>query len=80
VAPGAPHSLLVVAIAPPPLRPQVFYNNLLSLPLIFVLMTGSGELYTMWYEPDLWNPAFLCVAALSGLIGFGIRWARGRGK
>lgn len=51
---------------------MVFYNNLLSLPLIGLLMAGSGELTTVWSEPDLVNPSFLSVALLSGLLGFGI--------
>ena len=38
--------------------PQVFYNNLLSLPFILVLMAGSGELSSVWREPDLSNSRF----------------------
>ena len=52
---------------------QVYYNNLLSLPLILILMVGNGEVFSVWSEPDLGNPSFLMVAALSGIIGFGIR-------
>lgn len=52
---------------------QVFYNNLLSMPLIFMLMAGGGELHSLWEQPDLTNPRFQLVAALSGLLGFGIR-------
>ncbi|KFM24148.1 GDP-mannose transporter GONST1 [Auxenochlorella protothecoides] len=51
---------------------MVFYNNLLSLPFIALLMAASGEAGRVWSEPDLGNPAFMAVAALSGLIGFGI--------
>ena len=59
--------------------PQVFYNNLFSLPFIFVMSAGSGEVQTVWYEADIWNPRFQVVAVLSGLMGFGIRWARAPG-
>jgi GDP-mannose transporter len=54
---------------------MVFYNNLLSLPFIAVLMAGSGELSSVWYEPDLHNPAFLFIAILSGIIGFAISFS-----
>lgn len=58
---------------------QVFYNNLLSVPLIFLLMAGSGEVTGVWSEPDLKNPKFQLVAALSGLLSFGIRCVAGWG-
>ena len=51
----------------------MFFNNLLSLPFIFVMMALSGELSSMWYEPDLWNPRFQFVAIASGVLSFGIR-------
>lgn len=50
----------------------VYYNNLLSLPFLGVMMLFSGELHSVWKEPDLTNPSFLTVALFSGLIGFGI--------
>ena len=34
----------------------------------------AGEVRDVWQEPDLHNPTFLAVAALSGFIGFAIRW------
>lgn len=54
--------------------PQVFYNNLLSLPFIALIMAGTGELRGWLTEPDLRNPTFMAVAAVSGVIGFAIRW------
>jgi len=54
---------------------MVFYNNLLSLPLIFLVMWGRGELGIVWEQEDLHNPAFLIVAGLSGLVGFGISFS-----
>eukprot|EP00889_Picochlorum_renovo_P000670 jgi/Picre1/27700/NNA_000664.t1 len=54
---------------------MVFYNNLLSLPLIFAVMVMQGELTTLPQQPDLTNPAFLIVAALSGLVSFGISFS-----
>ncbi len=58
---------------------QVFYNNLLSLPFIALIMAGTGELRGWLSEPDLRNPTFMAVAAVSGLIGFGIRCGQHRG-
>ena len=52
---------------------QVFYNNLLSVPLIFGLMLGGSEVGKAVTEPDLFNPSFQLVVALSGLLSFGIR-------
>ena len=52
---------------------QVFYNNLLSLPLIGLMMAVTGEARNVWSEPDLQNKTFLLVAATSGVIGFAIR-------
>lgn len=54
---------------------MVFYNNLLSLPLIFLVMAGQGELGILAEQEDLRNPAFLIVAMLSGLVGFGISFS-----
>ena len=52
---------------------QVFYNNLLSLPLIALMMAVTGKARNVWAEPDLQNKTFLLVAATSGIIGFAIR-------
>ncbi|KDD74006.1 hypothetical protein H632_c1659p0 [Helicosporidium sp. ATCC 50920] len=51
---------------------MVYLNNALSLPFLAVLMMASGEATRVWREPDLANPAFLAVAALSGVLGFAI--------
>lgn len=51
---------------------MVFYNNLLSLPFIALIMVGTGELRGWLTEPDLHNPTFMAVAAVSGVIGFAI--------
>lgn len=51
---------------------MVFYNNVLSLPLIFLMMVFRGELSIVLEQPDLYNPAFLIVATLSGIVGFAI--------
>lgn len=68
----APYNLTLCLL--PRICPQVFYNNLLSLPFIAAMMLVTGEVHKVWSEPDLTNPTFLAVAAVSGLIGFGIRW------
>lgn len=44
-------------------------------PLIFAVMVMQGELTTLPQQPDLTNPAFLIVAALSGLVSFGISFS-----
>jgi GDP-mannose transporter len=54
---------------------MVYYNNLLSLPCIFVLMYMFGELPTLAHQPALNNPVFLIVAGLGGLIGFAISFS-----
>lgn len=54
---------------------MVFYNNLLSLPLIAALMWWQGEWSSLSEQPDLYNPAFLVVATLTGLVAFGISFS-----
>lgn len=54
---------------------MVFYNNLLSLPLLLVLIWHSGELDTLAQEPDLRNPYFLTAAVASSLLAFCISFA-----
>jgi GDP-mannose transporter len=54
---------------------MVYYNNLLSLPCIFLLMYGFGELPTLTNQPALSEPPFLVVAAMGGLIGFAISFS-----
>jgi GDP-mannose transporter len=48
---------------------MVFYNNVLSLPFLVILMVVTGEGRRVWTEPDLNNPAFMTVAAASGVLG-----------
>lgn len=54
---------------------MVFYNNLLSLPFIFLLMAGSGETSKVLSEPALSNPGFLMAGGASALLAFGISFA-----
>ena len=54
---------------------MVFYNNLLSLPLIFFVMVMQGELAALPKQPDLYNPAFILVASLTGIVSFGISFS-----
>lgn len=49
---------------------MVFYNNLLSIPLIFVLLVGTGELTSVLQEPALQQLGFQIAAGVSALIGF----------
>ena len=54
---------------------MVYYNNILSLPLIFALMVLFGEHVTLRTEPALSNPLFLAIAAVSCVLGFLISYA-----
>ena len=47
---------------------QVYYNNVLSLPLIGVLMWWYGELTSLRKEEALHNPMFLVAACASALV------------
>lgn len=54
---------------------MVYYNNLLSIPPILVLIFFFGEHKTLLAQPALQNPTFLFVALVGGLIGFGISFS-----
>ncbi|KAK9840936.1 hypothetical protein WJX81_001201 [Elliptochloris bilobata] len=54
---------------------MVFYNNLLSMPLIALLMWWYGEIERLPTEPALHNPHFLFAACASALLAFGISFA-----
>mmetsp|Transcript_33501 Transcript_33501/g.84889 ORF Transcript_33501/g.84889 Transcript_33501/m.84889 type:complete len:389 (-) Transcript_33501:687-1853(-) len=51
---------------------MVYYNNLLSLGPIALLVVGFGEHTRLLSEPALRNPEFLVVALMGGLLGFAI--------
>jgi hypothetical protein len=51
---------------------MVFYNNLLSLPLIAALMWWYGEIEGLLDEPALRNPVFLIAAGSSALVRMGV--------
>lgn len=55
-----------------PCAPQVFYNNLFSLPLVLVLMMAEGEVGQVLHEPDLYNRRFQLALLVSGLLSFGL--------
>ena len=54
---------------------MVFYNNLLSLPFLLLLMLASGEAGSVLAEPALRRPGFLLAAGASALLAFGISFA-----
>jgi GDP-mannose transporter len=54
---------------------MVYYNNLLSIPPILVLMFLFGEHQGLLAQPALANPVFLFVAVTGALIGFGISFS-----
>ncbi|KAI8474651.1 MAG: hypothetical protein J3K34DRAFT_406930 [Monoraphidium minutum] len=54
---------------------MVYYNNLLSIPPILLLMVFFGEHRGLLQQPALANPMFLVVALAGGLIGFGISFS-----
>eukprot|EP00877_Chromochloris_zofingiensis_P003090 jgi/Chrzof1/12782/Cz07g07120.t1 len=49
---------------------MVVYNNLLSIPMIGMLVILTGELSTIWHEPALGNPHFLLAAGTSAVLSF----------
>jgi GDP-mannose transporter len=54
---------------------MVYYNNLLSIPPILVIMFFFKEHEGLLSQPALQNPMFLSVALVGGLIGFGISFS-----
>ncbi|KAL3139932.1 hypothetical protein ABBQ38_004222 [Trebouxia sp. C0009 RCD-2024] len=54
---------------------MVFYNNLLSLPLLLILIWQGGEFDSLAQEPALQNPYFLTAALASSLLAFCISFA-----
>lgn len=54
---------------------MVLYNNLLSVPLLFVLAVAAGELPAVLRNPYFWEPRFQAASALGGALGFGISFA-----
>lgn len=54
---------------------MVYFNNLLSLPLLLLLMFYNGEAFTVLQEPSLHNPYFQAAAITSGIVSFGISFA-----
>lgn len=54
---------------------MVLYNNLLSIPPIFIIVVAFGEIHTLPLQKDLWNPAFQVAALMTGLVGFFISFA-----
>ncbi|GLC39366.1 hypothetical protein PLESTB_000892400 [Pleodorina starrii] len=54
---------------------MVYYNNLLSVPPILVMMWFFGEFHGLLEQEALKNSAFLMVSGLGALIGFGISFS-----
>eukprot|EP00798_Chlamydomonas_sp_ICE-L_P015234 gene15234-21316_t len=54
---------------------MVYYNNILSLPLILLLMFAFGEMDGLFAQSALRNPVFLVVALAGGIIGFAISFS-----
>ena len=54
---------------------MVFYNNLLSVPLIAPLTLANGELLRVWADPALKDPRFAAAALASAGLAFGISFA-----
>ena len=54
---------------------MVFYNNLLSLPLLGALVFASGEAQQLPSQPALGNSGFLAAAGASAVLAFGISFA-----
>jgi len=54
---------------------MVLYNNALSIPPVLLLVVIFGEHRGLLAQPALRDPAFAAVAALGGVIGFGISFS-----
>lgn len=54
---------------------MVYFNNLLSLPLLLLLMVINGEAWRVHEEPALHNPYFQAAAIVSGVVSFAISFA-----
>lgn len=51
---------------------KVFYNNLLGLPWLILLILYSNELDLVWTSPVVKQPVFLLAITLSGFIAFSV--------
>jgi GDP-mannose transporter len=54
---------------------QVYYNNVLSIPFVAVLVVIFGEHERIYDDPAISMPGFQLVAVLSCIIGFSISYA-----
>lgn len=54
---------------------QVYYNNLLSIPFVILLVLVCQEPQKLMQDAAIMNPAFQSVAALSCVVGFSISYA-----
>lgn len=50
----------------------VYYNSVLSCPLLFLASLGFGELSAVWDYPYLWDSTFQGLYILSALFAFGV--------
>lgn len=58
-----------------PTHSQVYYNNLLSIPFVIVLVVIFGEPQKLLHDASIASPAFQAVAVLSCVVGFYISYA-----
>lgn len=58
-----------------PTHSQVYYNNLLSIPFVLVLVAAFGEPQKLMQDVAIINPGFQAVAVLSCIVGFYISYA-----
>lgn len=54
---------------------EVYYNNILSVPLLVILVFMFGEHLTLQDDAALHSPTFLSVALVSCMLGFSISYA-----
>jgi GDP-mannose transporter len=54
---------------------EVYYNNVLSIPLVCILIFAFGEHNHIATDPAFQSPQFLAIAAFSCGIGFSISYA-----
>eukprot|EP00210_Caulerpa_lentillifera_P003591 g3426.t1 len=51
---------------------KVFYNNLLGLPWLILLILYSNELELVWSSPVVKDPVFILAIMLSGIVAFSV--------
>ena len=54
---------------------KVYYNHLLGLPWLLMLIVTVGESQIIWSQPAIHNPWFLAALFMSGFVGFAVSYS-----